>query len=216
MCASPGNKTSHIAQLMNDCGVLVALDKSEKRVSLLRKNIELFQLNSVRCFTFDATKAFSNSTIGSNDTFSPPFAADTFDRILLDAPCSGLGNRPIFSTKLTPKALASFPKLQQKLLDVALKLLKINGILVYSTCSVHEAENEMIVAWILNKYGHCIELETATPLFGRCGLKGAGLNDEQRKKVQRFGPPLNESEVEDSITDSIGFFICKFRKISNI
>lgn len=134
MCASPGNKTTHLAQLMEDTGRLIALDKSPNRVALLKENIKRFKFKCVECFTFDATKAISSQS--DNDDWSPPFAVETFDKILLDAPCSGLGNRPILCTKMSPKLVASFPKLQRKLLETAIKLLKIGGILVYSTCSV--------------------------------------------------------------------------------
>lgn len=109
------------------------------------------------------------------DNFSPPFSQETFDKILLDAPCSGFGNRPILSTKMTKKTRDSFPKIQKKLLDVAVQLLKIDGILVYSTCTVFEAENEMNVAWLLKKYNGKIQLETASPLFGGPGLPNAGI-----------------------------------------
>lgn len=213
MCASPGNKTTHLAELMHDTGRLIALDKSAKRVSILKENVQRFKLECVKCFTFDATKAISNTP--KND-WTPPFAKETFDKILLDAPCSGLGNRPILATKVTPKLLASFPKLQKKLLEVAIQLLKVGGNLVYSTCSILNAENELNVAWLLQKYGDHIVLETASPVFGGTGLCNAGLTDDQRPKVQRFGPNLDENSAYTQTIDSTGFFICKFRKISPI
>ncbi|XP_055307380.1 tRNA (cytosine(72)-C(5))-methyltransferase NSUN6 isoform X2 [Sitodiplosis mosellana] len=174
MCASPGNKTTHIAQLMQDTGLLIALDKSKSRVAVLKENIQRFKLKSVHVHAYDATKALSKLC---KDNWLPPFTEESFDRILLDAPCSGMGNRPVLATKMSPNILSSFPKLQKKLLDTAVKLLKINGTLVYSTCSVMEAENELNVAYILEKYGPQIELETANPLFGRKGLPNTGLSD---------------------------------------
>lgn len=208
MCASPGNKTTHIAQLMNDIGRIIALDKSRHRVSILKKNIELFQFKCVECFVFDATKAVSEAF---NNNWSPPFSEESFDRILLDAPCSGFGNRPILSTNMTIKSLASYPKLQRKLLECAIKLLKVGGILVYSTCTVLPEENEENVAWMLKKYDGKIELECASPLFGGPGLRNTGLNKEQLTKVQRFGPCNGENTMQNVI-DSTGFFICKFKK----
>lgn len=212
LCASPGNKTTHIAQLMEDTGLLIALDKSKNRVKRLKKNIEPIKLKSVRCYAFDATKAISE--LHKNDC-SPPFMKESFDKILLDAPCTGLGNRPVFTTKISTNELSSFPKLQKKLLDTAVKLLKVGGILVYSTCSVLEIENEINVAYILNKYGPQMELEAALPLFGRKGLPNMGLNDAQREMVQRFGPNLEGEENKKNLIDSTGFFICKFRKIKS-
>lgn len=214
MCASPGNKTTHLAQLMEDTGQIIALDKSQNRVSLLKENIQRFQFQCVECFTFDSTKSLS--TTANIEELGPPFAEETFDKILLDAPCSGLGNRPVLSTKISTKLVASFPKLQKKLLETAIKLLKVGGTLVYSTCSILEAENELNVAWLLEKYGDKVELELASPIFGGSGLPNAGLSDDQRTKVQRFGPNLEETNQFNELIDSTGFFISKFRKKSNI
>lgn len=141
MCASPGNKTTHIAQLMGDTGILIALDKSKNRIDVLKRNIQRFNLKSVHVYACDATKVISKH---SKDDWSPPFTEEKFDKILLDAPCSGLGNRPVLTTKLRPNDLLSFPKLQKKLLDTAVRLLKINGVLVYSTCSVMGGNNTNI------------------------------------------------------------------------
>lgn len=213
MCASPGNKTTHIAQLMQDTGQLIALDRSENRVKILKANIERFKFKSVSCYAFDATKSLSNTP--SNDG-SPPFAEESFDRILLDAPCSGSGNRPVLALKIDPKMCRTFPKLQKKLLDTAVRLLKVDGTLVYSTCSVLEAENELNVAYVLQKYANEVELLTATPLYGYPGLSKAGLNDSERQHVQRFGPNLENVTKTNVPFDSTGFFIAKFRKKSSI
>lgn len=210
MCASPGNKTSHIAQLMKDSGRLIALDKSAKRVEILKENIQRFKFNSVSCFVLDATKSVS---VESKSIDCPPFPEESFDKILLDAPCSGSGNRPALSTKMNSKVFTTFPKLQKKLLETAVKLLKVGGVLVYSTCSVHEAENEMNIAYILAKYGEQLELEYATPLFGYPGLPHVGLNDEQRQKVQRFGPNFEQIHERKFGSEFTGFFISRFKKI---
>lgn len=214
MCASPGNKTTHLAQLMNDNGRIIALDKSKSRLEVLEKNIERFKFECVECFCFDATKAFSET---ADNTWTPPFNKEIFDKILLDAPCSGLGNRPILTvSKATQSNIKSFPKLQKKLLEVALKLLKIGGILVYSTCSILENENELNVAWVLEKYGNQIELIDAIPHFGGHGFVNAGLNYEQCQKIQRYGPNFEENTEQNQCIDTTGFFICKFRKVSSI
>lgn len=213
MCASPGNKTTHLAQLMNDTGRLIALDKSKSRTLVLKENIQRFKFECVECYNFDATKAISGTSVNS---WTPPFKEETFDKILLDAPCSGLGNRPILKSMITKKSVVSFPKLQKRLLEVGMKLLKIDGILVYSTCSVLEVENELNVAWILEKYGNKIELIDATPFFGGHGFINSGLSYEQCRKIQRFGPNFEKNSVQNHFIDSIGFFICKFRKLSTI
>lgn len=215
MCASPGNKTTHLAQLMEDTGILIALDKSKKRVLLLEENVRRFKFECVSCYAFDATKAISKMPANSSK-LQPPFAEETFDKILLDAPCSGSGNRPVLLAKISQKTIDSITLLQKKLLDAAVKLLKVGGTLVYSTCSVLAAENELMVNWFLEKYGDTVELETATPLFGGPGLSGTGLNNAQRRMVQRFGICLEEDNKQKEFIDSTGFFICKFQKKSQL
>lgn len=215
MCASPGNKTTHLAQLMNDSGRIIALDKSKSRVELLKENIQRFGFECVECFCFDATKACSATT--DNGSWTPPFDKETFDKILLDAPCSGLGNRPILTvSKTTTQSIKSFPKLQKKLLEVAINLLKVGGTLVYSTCSVLEAENELNVSWLLERYSNQIELVDATPHFGGHGFMNAGLNYEQCRKVQRYGPHFEENSEQNQFIDTTGFFICKLKKVSSV
>lgn len=81
---------------------------------------------------------------------------------------------------------------------------------------VLEAENEENVAWLLQKYGDKIELEIASPLFGRAGLMETSLTDDQRRKVQRFGPNLDDNSEHTQCIDSTGFFISKFCKKSMI
>lgn len=213
MCAAPGNKTTHLAQLMNDTGSIIALDKSERRVATLKENIDRFGIKCVQCFAFDAKKAIS-TTPEESGRLTPPFAKQTFDRILLDAPCSGFGNRPILASKMTTKMIESYPKLQKSLLDVAAQLLKVGGSLVYSTCTVFDAENELNVKWFLDKYGEQFELVAAVPKFGGSGLQNCGLSDDQRSKVQRFGPNFEQKTINSLFTDSTGFFICKFKRIS--
>lgn len=210
MCAAPGNKTTHLAQLMQDTGSIIALDRSERRVSLLRDTVKRFSLGCVQCFTFDATKAVANEEQITD--MHPPFRPESFDRVLLDAPCSGLGNRPLLATKMTLSALRSYPKLQKKLLDAAAALVKPNGILVYSTCTIIPAENESNIAWFLEKYGNVFELVAAEPIFGRNGLPNVGLSDDACRLVQNFRPALCANDSCNSNWDSTGFFICKLQK----
>ena len=82
----------------------------------------------------------------------PPFPAESFDKILLDAPCSALGQRPSLSNPISSKELASYPSLQRKLLSAAVKLLRRNGTLVYSTCTFTSGENEDQIGWLLERY----------------------------------------------------------------
>lgn len=204
MCSAPGNKTTHIAELLNDEGCIIALDKTENKIKLVQEKIFKNNLCSIKAYAFDSTKAFDGSLLENNEDLKPPFKSATFDRILLDAPCSALGNRPVLSSSLTPKMLESYAKVQKKLFSNAVPLLKAGGTLVYSTCTVNIAENEEIVAWALEKYPE-LDLQPATPLYGGPAWPSKGLTEAERNMIQRFGP--SESKI-----DTVGFFIAKFVK----
>ncbi|KAH0627505.1 hypothetical protein JD844_003276 [Phrynosoma platyrhinos] len=157
----------------------------------------------------------------------PPFLPESFDRILLDPPCSGMGQRPNMAYSWSLKEVTSYQPLQRKLFTVAVQLLKPKGILVYSTCTVTLSENEEQVAWALETFP-CLQLQSQEPHIGREGMMGAGLSPEQLKQLQRFDPSeavlqgmdfnsLQSVKYEDLISlankDCIGFFIAKFIKV---
>ncbi|XP_038951726.1 tRNA (cytosine(72)-C(5))-methyltransferase NSUN6 isoform X3 [Rattus norvegicus] len=225
LCAAPGGKTTHIAALMRDQGEVIALDKILTKVTKLKQNASLLGLHSIRAFCFDATKALKLEVMDGVDG-APPFLPESFDRILLDAPCSGLGQRPNMACTWTLKEVTSYQPLQRKLLNVAVRLLKPGGVLVYSTCTVTLAENEEQVAWALRTFP-CLQLQPQEPQIGGEGMLGAGLSLEQLKQLQRFDPcvvplesmdtnSLGDARREDVIwlanKDCIGFFIAKFLK----
>ncbi|XP_058388486.1 tRNA (cytosine(72)-C(5))-methyltransferase NSUN6 isoform X1 [Diceros bicornis minor] len=160
------------------------------------------------------------------DAGEPPFLPESFDRILLDAPCSGMGQRPNMACSWTLKEVTSYQPLQRKLFTVAVKLLKPGGVLVYSTCTITLAENEEQVAWALTAFPD-LQLQPQEPQIGGEGMMGAGLSFEQLKQLQRFDPSvvplqdtdtdsLRDARIEDMIwlanKDCIGFFIAKFVK----
>ncbi|XP_011186734.3 tRNA (cytosine(72)-C(5))-methyltransferase NSUN6 [Zeugodacus cucurbitae] len=213
MCAAPGNKTTHIAELMGDKGEIIALDKVANKIPVMLEKITSLGLKSIRAYNFDATKAYSEAkeAAGTECLDMPPFAANTFDKILLDAPCSALGNRPLLvgPPNMSARMLGSYPKVQRKLFSAAVPLLKPNGVLVYSTCTVTEGENEGMVAWVLEKFPQ-LRLVPATPHVGGIGLEQTGLSDTERQYVQRFCQ--HAKEIEGVPIDTVGFFIAKFIK----
>lgn len=162
MCAAPGGKTTHVASLMGDKGVVIAFDKSEPKVAKLRANCEKLGIQCVKSFIYDGVKSLdSEKHYGGENTFlstSPPYPCGSFDRILLDAPCSALGQRPQFFVRMTLKELQSYPRLQRKLFTTAVGLLKEGGVLVYSTCTITPQENEEQVAWALKSFP-CLKLD---------------------------------------------------------
>ncbi|XP_063180773.1 tRNA (cytosine(72)-C(5))-methyltransferase NSUN6 [Chroicocephalus ridibundus] len=225
MCAAPGGKTTHLATLMHDQGEVIAMDKIAKKVKKIKQNAELLQLNCIKAFCYDGTKALSVEK-REDEQEGPPFLPESFDRVLLDAPCSGMGQRPNMAYSLTLKEVTSYQPLQRKLFTVAVKLLKPGGVLVYSTCTITLSENEEQVAWALKTFP-CLQLQPQEPHIGGEGMRGAGLSLDQLKLLQRFDPAavtlhgmdinsLQDSRGDDLISlankDCIGFFIAKFIK----
>lgn len=142
-CAAPGGKTTHLAEKMNNKGVVKAFDLYEHKEQLIKEQANRLQLTSVETAVADAR------TLGER------FNLETFDRILLDAPCSGLGvirRKPDLKWMKKEQDIDEIRKIQQELLDAVSGLLKPGGILVYSTCTVEIAENEEQVSRFLNEH----------------------------------------------------------------
>ncbi|CAL4160001.1 unnamed protein product, partial [Meganyctiphanes norvegica] len=236
MCAAPGGKTTHIATLMKNTGLVIAIDRSQARINQIETRARSLDLSNIKTFCYDSSKIIlisRNQTIDSQlktkkmsleectnknvHQISPPFLPLSFDYILLDAPCSGLGQRPQLATKMSLKCLKSFPVMQRKLFENAVQLLRVGGKLVYSTCTIVAEENEMMVKWALQKYKE-IKLIDSQPKLGLQGLLGCGLSKEDCAKLQRFGPMFQgQQNTQNSCSgenlDTIGFFIAPFTKV---
>jgi methyltransferase NSUN6 len=135
------------------------------------------------------------------------FPPESFDRILLDPPCSAWGLRPklcLVQTKIMQ--LESICSYQRQFIAVAVQLLKPGGIMTYSTCTIHTGENETMVRYVLDTYTMMELLPITIPNVGNSGWPGFGLTTEQCDFVRRFDP------TDTTIDDTIGFFIAKFRK----
>ncbi|XP_040023038.2 tRNA (cytosine(72)-C(5))-methyltransferase NSUN6 isoform X1 [Gasterosteus aculeatus] len=214
MCAAPGGKTCHIAALMRDQGEVVALDKIRNKIGRIRQNAQMLRLRSIKVYCFDSTRAVSSDPTAGAE--GPPFPPESFDRVLLDAPCSGLGQRPNMSCTWSLKEICSYQPLQRKLFQAAVGLLKKGGVLVYSTCTVTLSENEEQIAWALETFP-CLMLQPQEPHIGAEGMLGAGLSPERLRLLQRFSPELTWDQTAAPLPcradgDTIGFFIAKFLK----
>lgn len=140
LCAAPGGKTTHIAELMGDNGVVWACDKTDSRLKRLRENQARLQLKSIQIYT------------GDSRNFDQLDAK--CDRVLLDAPCSGLGTlhrRADARWRHNPAQIKALAKLQGELLETSANLVKNGGILVYATCTLNPVENEEIINNFLRK-----------------------------------------------------------------
>ncbi|XP_034026609.1 tRNA (cytosine(72)-C(5))-methyltransferase NSUN6 [Thalassophryne amazonica] len=216
MCAAPGGKTCHIAALMGDRGEVIALDRIRNKIDRINQNAQMLSLSCIKAYWFNSTQAVSRDP--DQETEGPPFLPESFDRVLLDAPCSGLGQRPSMASTWSLKEICSYQPLQRKLIHSAVRLLKRGGVLVYSTCTVTLAENEEQVSWALDTFP-CLTLQPQEPHIGAEGMLGAGLSPEQLRLLQRFSPELSWDQAESApllpcgaARDTIGFFIAKFLK----
>ena len=132
MCAAPGGKTAYIAALMHSRGEVVAVDRFESRLKLLQKNMTRLNVDCVRIVEADALE----------------YKSLPFDRVLVDAPCSGTGTlskKPDIKWKKDLFDIRNLNVVQYKLLTKAASLVKVGGVIVYSTCSIEPEENFDIV-----------------------------------------------------------------------
>jgi NOL1/NOP2/sun family putative RNA methylase len=195
MAASPGSKTTQIAEKMKNKGVLVANELDYKRLSPLKTNLERSGFLNILITNLDGAKIEGE---------------EIFDRILLDAPCSGSGvirKSPKTIITYNPKKLKSMQKLQLKLLKRAFELLKKGGLMTYSTCSLDPEENELCIKKFLE--------EEKDAKLEPIKLKGLILSN----KILEFqGEKIPSEIVDNSIriwpqdNDTNGFYLCKIRK----
>ncbi|XP_078655899.1 tRNA (cytosine(72)-C(5))-methyltransferase NSUN6-like [Branchiostoma floridae x Branchiostoma belcheri] len=216
MCAAPGGKTTHLATLMKNQGTVIAFDKSQGKVDKVIANGRKLGLTCMQAYMFDGGKAASEGALcdeAESSVGAPPYPPNTFHRVLVDAPCSALGQRPALGNKMKLKTLKSYPAYQRRLFPAAVQLLQTGGTLVYSTCTLTLEENEGQVEHLLNTFP-CLELVPQTPYLGGPGLPGTSLTQAQLQMLQRFEPWRgNRTEnSHPSDTDTIGFFIAKFVK----
>ncbi|MBS3158618.1 RsmB/NOP family class I SAM-dependent RNA methyltransferase [Candidatus Woesearchaeota archaeon] len=182
MCASPGSKTTQIAQLLKNTGTVVALDINKNKLISLRNNISRLGITNTIIYNMDAANV---SRLGFK-----------FDKILLDAPCSG--NFTLESNwleKRKQKDLIKVAETQKKLLKAAFSVLKKDGMIIYSTCSLEPEEDEEIVNYAIDKLD----------------AKLIKITDEKYK--QTFNPDLTGTlKFWPEITGTQGFFVAKFSK----
>jgi 16S rRNA (cytosine967-C5)-methyltransferase len=147
-CCAPGGKTCHVAQLMDDRGELIATDISRSKLTLVQESLRRLGITSVTTAVAD---------LHQPDTFPE----GSFDRILLDAPCSGLGvirRNPEAKWRLFSGDVTRLAAVQKTLLKNAAVRLKPGGTLLYSTCSTSEAENELVIEdFLLHHPGFVLE-----------------------------------------------------------
>ncbi|KAL2015262.1 hypothetical protein VTK56DRAFT_5932 [Thermocarpiscus australiensis] len=198
MAAAPGGKTTHMAALMKNTGVIFANDPNKSRAKGLIGNIHRLGARNVIVCNYDAREF--------------PRVIGGFDRVLLDAPCSGTGviaKDPSVKTNRDEKDFKVLPHTQKQLLlaaiDSANHASKTGGYIVYSTCSVTVEENEQVVNYALSRRPNVKLVETGLP-FGKEGFTsymGKAFHPSL-KLTRRYYPHLYNVD---------GFFVAKFQKI---
>jgi 16S rRNA (cytosine967-C5)-methyltransferase len=185
MCAAPGTKTSLIAQWMNNKSHIVAADFLPERVEMM-KNL-LKQLN-----------VLNTHIINTDSIIFPIRYQHFFDKVLLDAPCTGSGNlfaNPELKWRQNNKFLQQNIVLQRKLIQSALNLLKPNGIFVYSTCSLYPEEGEYQILDIIDYLEPLNLPKWVSPSYK--------INNHTIPGTGRLFPSIHHTQ---------GFFIGKFKK----
>ncbi|AEA46374.1 NOL1/NOP2/sun family putative RNA methylase [Archaeoglobus veneficus] len=188
--ASPGGKTTFLAQLMGNRGVLLAIEANPDRIQPLIDNIHRMGVLNAAVVQMNAAKFHK---IGIKP-----------DKILLDAPCSGEGiihKDPSRKTSRGEEDILFCSGLQRDLIDSAIRSLKSGGALVYSTCSLTPEENEMVIQWALDNHPVRLEkIEWGDPALTKVG--DIRFSNEM-KKARRFYPHRHECS---------GFFVAKLVK----
>lgn len=203
LAAAPGSKTTQAAAEMKNSGTIIANEISMPRLKILAANLERCGVTNT-IITRKEGEAFCQRIEKSIPELK-------FDKLLLDAPCSGEGTlRSSYKTYTmwNIKTIKALPKLQKKLFKAAFNSLKIGGEMIYSTCTHAPEENEGVINWALNEFKEKIEIQKVRlPIKCREGItewQGEKYNKEV-KKVCRVYPHDENTE---------GFFISKFRRLS--
>ena len=185
VCAAPGGKTTAIAELMENKGLVIAIDRSKNRLKELAFHKRRLGLKNIRIIAANILDYQYKVNYG--------FA----DKVLVDPPCSNLGLRPkLFDFRKT-RQLDGYSQYQKMILKAAYKLLRKGGILVYSTCTITKEENENVVQWAMEN----LNLEPIK-IDKRFFIGSKSLINNNA--FMRFEPHIN---------DTPGFFIAKLRKV---
>lgn len=188
--AAPGGKTTYIAQLMQNRGCILAVEVNRQRIRALRASVMRLGVENTIVVRMDAREV---SELGLR-----------FDRVLLDAPCTGTGTAHKAEEALTKdeRDLGHLLPLQRALINAAYEVLKPGGVLVYATCSLLAEENEFIVQELLERENaRLLKIKHGSPAFDK--PYGRRIN-RQMKRARRFYPWEHSCQ---------GFFVAKIQKL---
>jgi 16S rRNA (cytosine967-C5)-methyltransferase len=184
VCAAPGAKTTYLAQLMQNQGVICSVDYSKRRMNVWKEEVSRMGVKTAEPIIADACSSL-------------PFAAEA-DVVVLDPPCTStgaFGKHPSAKWRLTPRSIEKMAGIQWQIINNCAEKIKPGGVLTYSTCSITVEENEMIIERFL-KWHPEFSLKEINPKIGLPGLRGL-------EKCQRLYPHIHQSN---------GFFVAKLLK----
>lgn len=173
LCSAPGGKSAHMAAWMNNTGVIYACDIHAHKIKLMEKNFKRLGVTNVKTQLIDARKVKN------------VVKEKSFDYVLADVPCSGLGvlsHKSDLKYNITYDSITEIIALQKEILDASYPLIKDNGCLIVSTCTINKSENEEQIAWLTDKYKDLkveyqktiLPFEYGTDGFFICKLKKQG------------------------------------------
>jgi NOL1/NOP2/sun family putative RNA methylase len=198
LCSSPGSKTTQSASLMENKGTIIANDVNMNRISILSANLERTGVTNTIITRHEGLNLISRlKKLGMK-----------FDKILVDAPCSGEGNIRISQRTLlewSENLINKLSNIQKRLANSAFQLLKPNGEMIYSTCTYSPEENEQVIQYLLDNNKNIKIQEIELPLKTRQGItkwKNKTFDKELKKAVRIYH---HDNDME-------GFFLCKMKK----
>jgi len=200
LCAAPGSKTTQIAAEIKNTGLIIANEIHLGRIKILASNLE-------RCGVTNTIITKKEGRALCKRLKQKDFK---FDKILLDAPCSGEGtlrSTPVTYLMWNPKTIKRLSRLQKQLFEAAFEILKVGGEIIYSTCTHAPEENEEVIDYVLEKFKNHISIEQIKlPIKCKPGLTKWNEKEYNKKvtKACRIYPQDNNTE---------GFFITKFKKL---
>lgn len=189
MCSAPGGKSMHMAAMMANKGEIISCDIHPHKLELIEKNAKRLGINIIKPTLQDGT-IFNEAWEGQ------------FDKVLLDAPCSGLGimkRKPDIRLNKTYEDLEDIAAIQRELFKQAVRYLKEDGVLVYSTCTISKIENENMVKEMMALYG----------------LELVNMVDTIPEKLQASIEDNGMLQILPYVADTDGFFIASLRKRRN-
>ncbi|NNJ53899.1 MAG: NOL1/NOP2/sun family putative RNA methylase [Ignavibacteriaceae bacterium] len=197
LCSAPGSKTTQIAELMKNKGILIANEIEIDRIKAL-------------VFNMDKMNFFNYGVVNLKGEILSKYYNSYFDKILVDAPCSGLGiiqKKNEVNKWWSLERVGHLAEIQTRLIVAAIKMLKVGGELVYSTCTLTPEENEVVINKLVEKYPLDI-LPIEIPLKSHEGFK-------EYQGVKLDSRLSNSVRIYPWEVDSDGFFVVKLKKIDN-